>query len=339
MNALIYTAPYTITFGEAPAPVAAPGELLVKVEAVGICGSDMHAYHGHDERRPAPLILGHEAAGVIADGPRRGERVTINPLVTCGCCDACTGGHDHLCAYRQIISMPPRPGAFAEYVTIPSRNAWPIPDAMSFATAALAEPLAVAWHAVRIGAEALHRPLAVASCCVLGGGAIGLGAALVLSRFGVHDIRLGETNPHRRETAAAAGPFSVYAPGSAAEPAPASVDLVIDAVGAAVTRSAASRLAKPGGVIVHVGLFPGQDGFDVRRITLQEITVRGSYCYTMTDFRDVVGTLAQHGFGRLEWVSQMPLCQGAEAFASLDAVKIAAAKVILHPGGAGQEAL
>lgn len=161
--------------------------------------------------------------------------------------------------------------------------------------------------------------------------AIGLGAALILDRFGAYDIRLGEPNPQRRATAAAAGPFGAYAPGSAGGPPPGSVDFIIDAVGAAATRSAASRLAKPGGTIVHIGLLPGHDGFDIRRITLQGIIVRGCYCYTVADFRDVVGTLAQHGFGTLEWVQRMPLDRGTQAFETLDRGDLAAAKIILEP--------
>ena len=81
MKALVYTGLNTLLYRAEPDPVPLAGEVLVKVEAVGICGSDMHAYHGHDARRPPPLILGHEAAGRIASGPRKGERVTINPLV------------------------------------------------------------------------------------------------------------------------------------------------------------------------------------------------------------------------------------------------------------------
>ncbi|MDE8349712.1 MAG: alcohol dehydrogenase catalytic domain-containing protein [Acidocella sp.] len=331
MKALMYLAPGVLEYREVSIPVAGPSELLVKVAAVGICGSDMHAYHGHDERRPPPLVLGHEAAGVIAEGPRRGQRVTINPLVTCGHCKFCISGDTHLCGQRQIISMPPRPGAFGDYVTIPERNVVMIPDAMPFSVAALAEPLAVSWHAVRIGVELLRQPLAVASCCVLGGGAIGLGAALVLRRFGAHEIHLGEPNEKRRATAAAAMTLNAYAPGGRNEPAPASVDFVIDAVGAKATREAASRLVKPGGVIVHAGLLPGLDGFDVRRITLQEITVRGTYCYTQGDFHDVVSTLANKGFGELNWMAQMPLSAGAQAFAGIDQGELAAAKIILIP--------
>lgn len=333
MQALVYLGPNRLGIDERAIPVAEPGEVLVKVAAVGICGSDMHAYHGHDERRPAPLVLGHEAAGWIAEGPRQGERVTVNPLVTCGQCEACTDGQSHLCPHRQIISMPPRPGAFAEYVRIPERNVLPVPADMAFTTAALAEPLAVAWHAVRIGTEALHKPLAAASCCVLGGGAIGLGTALVLRRFGAAKIHLGEPHPARRRTAAEAMPVRTYAPGDAGEPEPGTIDLVIDAVGAAATRSAACRMVKPGGVIVHIGLLPGQEGLDVRRITLQEITLLGSYCYTRADFRNVVAALAENAFGSLGWVQEVPLSQGAEVFAALDGAKIAAAKIVLIPGG------
>lgn len=330
MKALVYRGPGLIGLEDVPHPVAEPGEVVVKIAAVGICGSDMHAYHGHDERRPPPLVLGHEAAGRIAEGPRKGERVTINPLVTCGICELCRDGRSHLCARRQIISMPPRPGAFAEFVRIPERNLLAIPDDMPFRTAALAEPLAVAWHAVRLGAEALYLPLAAARCCVLGGGAIGVGAALSLHRFGAAAIALAEPHSARRR-AAATLPVEPYAPGEAAEPEPGSIDLVIDAVGAAATRVAACRMAKPGGVIVHIGLLPGQDGLDIRRLTLQEITLRGSYCYTEADFRHVVAALAAGGFGPLDWVRHMRLDEGAEAFAALDKGEIAAAKIVLTP--------
>ncbi|MGH1590260.1 zinc-dependent alcohol dehydrogenase [Methylobacterium phyllosphaerae] len=151
MKALIYTGPNALIVDDVPVPVPGAGEALVRVEAVGICGSDMHAYHGHDARRPAPLILGHEAAGRVVEGPRAGARVAVNPLVTCGRCPACESGRTHLCPSRQILSMPPRPGAFADYVCVPEKSLVPIPDALSTTHAALAEPLAVAYHAVNQG--------------------------------------------------------------------------------------------------------------------------------------------------------------------------------------------
>ena len=119
MKALVYTGPENLEFIEVSDPTPSEGEVVVKIDSVGICGSDMHAFLGHDERRPAPLILGHEVSGTIVDGEQNGRRVTLNPLVTCGVCPACVSGRDNLCPQRQIISMAPRPGAFAEYVAMP----------------------------------------------------------------------------------------------------------------------------------------------------------------------------------------------------------------------------
>src|SRR5262252_5998460 len=171
-----------------------PNVLLCREEAVGICGSDMHAYHGHDSRRPPPLVLGHEAAGFVVSGPDRGARVAVNPLVPCGVCDWCLEGRPHLCPSRELISVPPRAGAFAELVRVPERNLVAIPEKFDAAKAALTEPLAVAYHAVGVGARALSRPLSASRCAVLGGGAIGLGCALVLAMQGAYDIRIGEPN-------------------------------------------------------------------------------------------------------------------------------------------------
>ncbi|MGE0612904.1 MAG: alcohol dehydrogenase catalytic domain-containing protein, partial [Hyphomicrobiales bacterium] len=142
MKALVYTGPQSLDIRDVPDPVPGADEALIKVEAVGICGSDMHAYLGHDERRPAPLILGHEAAGTIVTGEDSGRRVTINPLVTCMECPCCLSGRTNLCASRQIISMPPREGAFAQFVAIPRRNLVNVPDGFPIRKAALCEPLA-----------------------------------------------------------------------------------------------------------------------------------------------------------------------------------------------------
>lgn len=110
MKALVYTGVETLSFDDVQDPIARDGEVLVKIDSVGICGSDMHAFLGHDRRRPAPLILGHEAAGVVVGGSSAGLRVTLNPLAACGHCRACSEGRDNLCPDRQIISMPPARG-------------------------------------------------------------------------------------------------------------------------------------------------------------------------------------------------------------------------------------
>jgi 2-desacetyl-2-hydroxyethyl bacteriochlorophyllide A dehydrogenase len=330
MKALVYTAPFALTVRDEPDPQPEAGDVLVRVEAVGICGSDMHAYHGHDARRPAPLILGHEAAGRILSGPRAGERVTVNPLVVDPKCPYALEGRAHLSPTRQIISMPPRQGAFAQMLRIPDEYAIAIPDHLPIEHAALAEPIAVAWHAVRLGVKRLHQPLAASRVIVLGGGAIGLACAIVARHFGAEDVRVAETNPLRRRTLEAEG-LSVYTPDGTSEPAENSVDLVLDAVGAAATRAAACRMVRPGGVIVHVGLLPGQDGLDVRKLTLQEITLTGSYCYTPEDFLQTVQALSDGRLGGLGWIEQRALAEGSAAFADIDAGATAAAKIVLRP--------
>ncbi len=323
MRALVYTGPNQMIVTDEPIPVPQGDEVLVAVHAVGICGSDMHAYHGYDDRRPAPLILGHEAAGLVASGPRIGERVAINPLVVDPACPAVLAGRPHLSPTRAIISMPPRPGAFAQFVTIPERNLLPVPDGLSLRDAALTEPLAVSWHAMRIGLEKLGQPDGV-RVLVQGGGAIGLGAALVARHMGAAAITLAEPHAGRRAMVARER-IDVCDPATL----DGEFDLIIDAVGAVGTRAQASRLVRPGGVIVHVGLLPGIEGYDIRRITLQEITITGSYCYTPDDFAQTLKALGQGAFGPLGWVEARGLEDGPTAFADLDAGRVDAAKIVL----------
>ena len=151
MKALVYTEPCKVVYRDEPDPLPKAGEGLVKIDAVGICGSDMHAFQGHDSRRPPPLILGHEASGTVVTGAgAEGRQVVINPLVSCGRCDACLSGRNNLCAKREIISMHPRPGAFAELIAVPLSSLVEVPDGMDPAVAALAEPIATALHGVAL---------------------------------------------------------------------------------------------------------------------------------------------------------------------------------------------
>lgn len=331
MKALVYTAPKNLAYCEEPTPVVPHSECLVRVEAVGICGSDMHAYLGHDERRPAPLILGHEAAGVVVEGPGAARRVTVNPLTTCGKCRACKTGRNNLCPERQILSMMPRQGAFAEYIAIPAENLVDMPDHVSFEQACLAEPLACGWHGVRLGARAMDLPLAAARCLVIGGGAIGLGAALALRANGAADITISEANQNRIPALKSAGDFRIATPDDVMAEDPGGYDLVIECVGFSVTRATASRAARPGGVIVHIGLGDASAGLDIRRMTLQEITFIGAYTYTPQDFRDTAAAIFDGRLGSLEWAEIRSMEHGASAFTDILAGRASAPKIILKP--------
>lgn len=329
MKALVYTGPEAIRLADVAEPTPDNAHALVRVAAVGICGSDLHAYLGHDERRPPPLVLGHEAAGTALTGVFAGREVTVNPLVTCAACAFCRGGRQNLCRDRQILSMPPRAGAFAEVVAVPDRNLVPLPEGFDPVRAALAEPLACGWHAVSRAERVLDRPLGAARCTILGGGAIGLGAALVLQARGAASITIVETHPGRRARLAAAGPFVVAAPEDALDEA----EVVVDAFGGVRSREAASRLVRPGGVVVHIGLAEAAGGLDIRRFTLQDVSFLGSYTYTALDFEETVAALVAGRMGALDWVETRPLGFGPKAFADLVAGRVASPKVILQPSG------
>ena len=331
MKALIYTGVETMAYQDRPRPTPGAGEELIRIMASGICGSDMHAYLGHDERRPAPLTLGHEAAGTIVGGADDGRRVTINPLVTCGSCRDCTSGRTNLCASRQIISMPPREGAFAEYVAMPRANLITVPEDVPLEKAALAEPLACGWHGVRLAESALGAPMSQMRCLVIGGGAIGVGAALSLAAFGATDITVIEPNDLRRATLNTLAGITACAPDDPAVPAKGTVDCVIDAVGYAATRAEACAFARPGSVIVHIGLGEATGGLDVRRMTLQEITFIGTYTYTALDFAATARAIFDGRFGPLDWIETRPLSAGQAAFSDIRSGRAAAPKIILIP--------
>ena len=324
MKALVYEGVETLGVHDVPKPAPGSGQSLVRIEASGICGSDMHAYLGHDDRRPAPLILGHEAAGVIEGGARDGTRVTINPLVGCGTCTACRAGRDNLCPQRIIISMPPREGAFAQYVAMRDENLVEVPAHVPLDKAALAEPLAVSWHSARLGLSALDRRLGQ-TALVIGGGAIGLAAALALKAQGLADVTIAEPNDARRAYLRDTCNQHVVPSGGG------SYAMVIDAVGYAATRAIATALCAPGGVIVHIGLGEDVGGLDIRRMTLQEITFIGTYTYTHQDYRDTCAAIFDGSLGPLDWTATRPLAEGADAFAQIMAGAVAAPKTILHP--------
>ena len=133
MKALVYTGTQELIYRDEKNPSEVNGESILKVHASGICGSDMHAYHGKDDRRIPPLILGHEVSGEVQNGKFKGKDVVLNPLITCGKCDYCKKGREHLCPTRIILGMNrpiERQGVFAEFVSTPDQNIYEIPNGL-----------------------------------------------------------------------------------------------------------------------------------------------------------------------------------------------------------------
>lgn len=330
MKALVYTAPNEVTYRDEPDPTLAEGEVVLKIDAVGICGSDMHAYHGHDPRRNPPLILGHEFCGTIVAGPGKGRRVTGNPLITCGTCEYCVQGRNNLCANRTMVGMT-RAGAFAQWMSIPVASLIEMPQDMDAVKAALTEPAATALHALDLATRVARRPLPELKLFIIGGGAIGLLMALLVRSYGCRDVILAETNPLRRASAEKAAGCRVFDPLAGGGPADNSIDLVIDAVGGRATRKAALAAVKPGGVVLHIGLQDWASEIDMRKLTLAEITLIGTYTYSTADLRATVKALHEGAFGDLSWVETRDLADGGRAFADLDQGRSAAAKIVLTP--------
>ncbi len=333
MKALVYTQPGELQLLERPMPEAAAGEVVLKIEAVGICGSDMHAWHGHDPRRKPGLVLGHEFVGSItvsqAPGFEPGTRWTGNPLIVCGSCEYCVQGRNNLCANRTMVGMT-RPGAYAEYMSIPAASLIAMPQEMPAVSAALTEPAATAWHAINLSTRVLARPLHECRVLVIGGGAIGMLAGLLLRHLGVRHLTMTELNPLRLSAIARHVGCEAVDPRTAPIE-DAAFDYVIDAVGARPTRQQAFVAVKPGGAIMHIGLQDWASEIDMRKLTLAEITLQGTYTYTTADLRATVDALHRGVFGDLSWVEERRLADGAQAFVDLDRGRSAAAKIVLRP--------
>lgn len=335
MKTLVYSRPYEMEIEERPYPQLEAGreQVVIRIGAAGICGSDMHAFHGKDPRRQPGLVLGHELAGEIVESQssrfKPGDRVTANPLITCGTCEYCRQGRDNLCSDRHMVGMD-WPGAFAEYMVIPATSVVPLPAGISLQHAALTEPAATVVHALRLTQRALTRPLAETRALVIGGGAIGMLTVLVLRAWGCRHITVAETNALRADAVERQTGCSTINP-LETPIEESSQQLVIDAVGAAATRQMAIQAIKPGGVIMHIGLQAWASEIDMRKITLGEITLLGTYTYTMEDFCLTLTMLEQGALGKLDWVETRQLSEGPQAFTDLESQRVSAAKILLIP--------
>ena len=258
-----------VRVGEEPEPAAGAGMSLVRVTAVGICGSDLHWWDEGaigDATLAHPLVLGHEGAGVIAEGPRRGERVAIDPAITCGTCRACRDGYANLCYRIRFAGHGETDGMMRELMSWPTELLHPLPDGVSDADGALLEPLGVALHSVDLG----HLPFG-GTASVVGCGPIGLLLIAVLKAAGASSVLAVEPLAHRREAASRYGADVVAEPGLA-DLTGAGVDVAFEAAGARFASGDAVRLAlesvRPGGRVVLAGI-PGDDA-----ITLQASVAR-----------------------------------------------------------------
>ncbi|MFE2770821.1 NAD(P)-dependent alcohol dehydrogenase [Microbacterium resistens] len=267
-----------------PVPVPLADEVIVRVTAVGVCGSDVHYFREGrigDFVVTAPLVLGHEAAGVIVatgadvDASRVGERVSIEPQRPCRVCEFCRSGRYNLCPRIEFYATPPIDGAFAEYVAIPHDFAYTVPDGVSDEAAALIEPLSVAVAAVeKAGIRPGSRVL------VTGAGPIGIVTLQVARAFGATDVTVSDPMAERREVALRFGAAGVVDP--AAGPLGSGYDAFVDASGSPVAVRQGISALKAGGVAVLVGMGADEIAMPVSTIQNRELHVTGVFRYANT---------------------------------------------------------
>ena len=289
MRAAELIAPLTFRLADMPIEDPGPGEVQVRIGAVGICGSDMHAWsEGAVGTTPNvyPMVLGHEPAGSIiktgagVKGLHPGDRGALEPALYCYHCEFCRSGRHNVCANIRFLSNPHYPGFFREVVTLPVANFFPIPAEMSFEEAALAEPLAVGLHTV--GLASIHAGETVA---VFGAGPIGLLTIAALRARGAARVWAVEPLAHRRELARAIGADIVLEPGEAVAEilkttGQRGVDCAIDCAAAADTTSQAIQVTRNAGRVALTGIhstpFVSLDGSAMRRKELTIFNVRRS---------------------------------------------------------------
>lgn len=313
MQAVVYTAPMTLENLDVAEPQPQPGDVVVEVRAVGICGSELEGFASASPFRVPPLIMGHEIAGVRAD---TGAHVAVNPLVACMACDLCGRGLPNVCRSRQILGIQ-RPGGFTERVAVPEVNCHVADASIPFTTLGMAEPLANAVHALRLVEQ--HDPWPQRAG-IIGGGAIGLCQALVARARGIPHVELCDLSTDRLETARRAGITARQGDLDG------EYDVIFDTVGLAATRGASLRLVRPGGTAMWVGLHGADAELDGRAMIRNEIRVLTTFGYTRHDFQ-----LAVELTGDLEpdWIQTYPMGRGAEAFLGLLGGPAAATKIML----------
>jgi (R,R)-butanediol dehydrogenase / meso-butanediol dehydrogenase / diacetyl reductase len=320
MKAIVWQGPERMAIEDRPDPPdPAPGDVILRPEAVGICGSEIEGYLGHMGNRTPPLVMGHEFAGTViaaGDGAAEwvGRRVAVNPIESCGECRLCRTGNENICPQRTLIGIHSS-GAFADLVRAPAANARELPDGVSSRVGALVEPLANGVHAVRLGLDGFD----VERSVVLGAGTIGLVTLQAARLAGIPYIGVLELSEERRAQARALGADEVF--GDVGEAAEAiggmGADLVLDAVGAQATRAAALELVRPGGRVVYVGLAADDTTLAFHDVVRRQVTLQGSYAYTMADYDQAHQWLISGEASLGDLPDVLPLEDGPDMFARL----------------------
>lgn len=340
VKVLVYHGPNRLTVEDRPDPSAGPGEVLVDVIATGICGSDLHGYTGENGRRVPGQVMGHETVGRIAAigagstaGLRIGDLVTIDPVLGCGTCASCLDPGDTLCPNRRVIGVDPLiVAAFAEQIAVPSGNVVVLPADMPVDLGALVEPLAVGYRAASRGGVGPN-----SAVLVIGGGPIGQAAALAARRLG-GDVVVSEISEARAALVMRLG-FPVVNPAeqdlataveSTLRRRP---DVVIDAVALSVTLSQALEVSSIGATIVIVGMGSPRVDLDAYRISTEERTVVGSFCYTAAQFRSTAEWVAANSAALEPLIDgSVSLIGAPRAFADLADGTSDASKILVRIG-------
>jgi L-iditol 2-dehydrogenase len=326
-----------------PVPTPNADEVLVKVAACGICGSDIHGMDGSTGRRRPPIVMGHEAAGVVAgvggsvQGWTEGDRVTFDSTIYCGTCWFCCRGHVNLCDNRRVLGVScdeyRRDGAFAEYVAVPQRILYRLPDAVSFEQGAMVEPLSVALHAVNRTRVRLDD-----TAVVVGAGMIGLLVIQALRVAGCGQILAVDLDPRRLDLACTLGADAGLRPDQVDVPAEVlrrtggrGADLAYEVVGISTTVKTAVACLRKGGQLALVGNLSPHVDLPLQAAVTRELTLHGS-CASCGEYPACLDLMARGAIDVGPLISAVaPLVEGPAWFRRLKAGGEGLMKVILKP--------
>ena len=325
MKALVYVGPEKMEVQSLPDPKVGAGEVLLEISAAGICGSDIHGFLGHSERRKPGLVMGHETVARIAEihptvtGWRVSDRVSFNPLVSCRSCPACLEGRQNVCADWKLFGMDLLHGTYAEYVSVPACQLLSLSEAIAEPEAILVEPLAVVIHAFRVSVADTPRTMVI-----FGAGPIGA-LALVLAKLrGVPRVCVVDVNPERLAVARALGADLAVDGGRADALAQVrswtqgrGADHVVEAVGVEATRRAAVAASSKGGRILFLGLAENDSALPWIEMTRNEQAVFTSFAYTPRDFEAAVRLVEARRFDLKPWTETRPLADGQAGFVKM----------------------